>query len=71
MKPGDHVAWKWGSGIAEGVVKEVHTERTTIVGKGKPITRKGSSNNPAVVIIHKSGNDVIKLASELQKTIKS
>lgn len=70
MKQGDKVAWKWANGIAEGTVKSVHTESTTIESKGKIITRNGTKDNPAVVISHKSGNDVIKLASELQKTEK-
>lgn len=68
MKPGDHVAWQWGNGLAEGIIKSVHEESTTITSKGKHITRHGSNENPAIVIEHKSGNDVIKLVSEIQKT---
>lgn len=68
MKPGDHVAWRWLNGIAEGVVKSVHNDTATIFTKGKLITRHGSIDNPAFIISHKSGNDVIKLASEIQKT---
>lgn len=68
MKQGDSVAWRWGSGLAEGTVKSVHPETITIESKGKTITRHGSADNPAVVIEHKSGNDVLKLASEVQKT---
>lgn len=64
------MAWRWGNGLAEGTVKSVHTESVTIESKGKVITRHGSSENPAVVIAHKSGNDVLKLSSEIQKTIK-
>lgn len=68
MKPGEYVAWKWGNGVAEGKVKSVHYEPVTIESKGKQIKRKGSADNPAIVIEHRSGNDVIKLTSELQKT---
>ena len=68
MKPGDSVAWRWGSGLAEGTVKSVHRETVTIESKGKTITRHGSDDNPAVIIEHKSGNDVLKLTSEVQKT---
>ncbi len=70
MKVGDSVAWEWGNGLAEGNVKSVHTERISIESKGKMITRNGSEDNPAIVIAHKSGNDVLKLVSEVQKTNK-
>lgn len=60
-----HFAWKWAGGIAEGVVLEVSPERTEIISKGKYIVRNGTPENPAVVILHKNGNEVIKLASEL------
>ena len=68
IKQNDNVAWQWAGGIAEGVVEEVHYERTVILSKGKSIARNGTPENPALIISHKSGNDVIKLASEVQKT---
>lgn len=68
--PGDHVAWKYLNGIAEGRVESVHPEPTEIISKGKRIKRNGSEENPALIIMHKSGNDVIKLVSEVQKTQK-
>jgi Hypervirulence associated proteins TUDOR domain len=68
IKTGDHVAWKWVNGIAEGIVKSVHYEPIVITSNGKRIKRNGNVDNPAVVIAHKSGNDVIKLVSEIQKT---
>jgi hypothetical protein len=71
MKPGDHVAWKWMNGLAQGTVRSVHVEPTTIVSKGSLVKRNGTVDNPAVIIEHKSGNDVLKLASEIQKTEKS
>lgn len=65
-KVGDVVAWKWLSGVAEGKVLEINPHRTEIVSKGSRIVRNGTEENPAVVIMHiKSGNEVIKLASEL------
>lgn len=64
-KVGDRVAWPWLSGVAEGTVIEVIAERHQILTKGKLVTRNGTAKNPAVVMSHKSGNDVIKLASEL------
>jgi len=68
MKPGDYVAWKWGNGLAEGIIKSVHNEPTTIVSKGAQVKRNGTKDNPAIIIEHKSGNDVLKLASEVQVT---
>ncbi len=70
MKTGDHVAWQWGNGLAQGIIKSVHHEPTTITSKGKTVKRNGTADNPAIVIKHKSGNDVLKLASEIQKTDK-
>jgi hypothetical protein len=68
MKVGDNVAWQWGNGLAEGQVKEVRHERTVILSKGKHITRNGTQDDPAIIIQHKSGNEVLKLAHEVQKT---
>ena len=68
MKPKDYVAWKWGNGLAEGIIKSVHYEPITITSKGKLVKRNGSADNPAVIIEHKSGNNVLKLASEVQVT---
>lgn len=62
---GDWVAWPWGAGVAEGRVIEVVPARHEIISKGSHIVRNGTPDNPAVVMEHKSGNPVIKLASEL------
>jgi hypothetical protein len=61
---GDRVAWNWGTSHAEGDVREVKPERTTIESKGKHITRVGTEDNPAVVI-DTGKNPVVKKASEL------
>ena len=68
MNIGDNVAWTWGNGLAEGVVVEIHHQRTEIVSKGKKIVRNGTPDNPALIIKHHSGNPVLKLRSEVQKT---
>lgn len=68
MKPDDTVAWKWGNGIAEGTIKKVCYERTEIMSAGKKIVRNGTKENPVLVISHASGNTVLKLQSEVQKT---
>ena len=67
---GDSIAWRWGNGLAEGTVKSIYNEPTTIESRGKLVKRNGTADNPALVIVHASGNDVIKLASEVQKTQK-
>lgn len=68
LQIGDSVAWRWASGIAEGVIVAVSTERVEIFTKGKRIVRNGSTQNPAISIQHSSGNLVLKLQSEIQKT---
>lgn len=62
---GDIVSWQWYGRIISGTVKEVVATKTTIHSKGALVTRNGTPENPAIIIEHKSGNDVIKLASEL------
>lgn len=71
LKIGDLVAWKWGFGVAEGEVIEVHTQRVEIESKGSRIVRNGSGENPAIIILHKNGNEVLKLQSEVQKATQS
>lgn len=66
IKPGNEVGWQWGSSITTGTVVSLHPERTEIISKGSLIVRNGTSENPAVIINHKSGNQVLKLSSELQ-----
>jgi hypothetical protein len=65
VKVGDKVAWKWLGAVVEGVVIDVSSKRTEIISKGKLITRNGTTDNPAIVIDHQDGNQVIKLQSEL------
>jgi hypothetical protein len=50
MNIGDHVAWQWANGLAQGIVKDIRTERVEIVSKGKKIVRNGSADNPALII---------------------
>jgi hypothetical protein len=46
MKTGDRIAWKYASGIAQGVVIEIHEEPTQIISKGKWIRRNGTTKIP-------------------------
>ncbi|KAL0954680.1 hypothetical protein HGRIS_003629 [Hohenbuehelia grisea] len=68
LKEGDTVSWNWGQGKPQGTVQAVNTEKTTIKSKnGNNITRDGTEDNPAVEIKQKSGNPVLKKASELNE----
>ena len=67
-KTGDWVVWQWFGSIAQGEVINVVAERSEIESAGKRIVRNGTPDNPAVIIRHKSGNNVLKLASELKPT---
>jgi hypothetical protein len=66
MKVNDHVGWKWSGGLATGVVLEIRPERTEIESKGRRIIRNGSRDDPAVIICHDTGAQVLKLTHELQ-----
>ena len=68
MNINDSVAWTWGFGVTEGIVTHICPERTEIMSKGKRIVRNGTPENPALVIMHKSGNPVLKLQSEVKQT---
>lgn len=70
MKVNDSVAWTWGNGLAEGTIVKICPEKTEITSKGKKIVRNGTPDNPALIIDHKSGNQVLKLQSEVQQTNK-
>jgi hypothetical protein len=67
MTSGQYVAWKWGTGLAEGKILSVHPEPTSIKSKGKLIKRNGSHDNPALIIEQSSGTRVLKLESEVKR----
>ena len=60
------VSWNWGSGAPGGTVAEKKTEGEIAIKskRGNTIKKKAEPNNPAVHI-ERSGNDVVKKASEL------
>lgn len=69
VKKGDSVTWKYGKGKAEGVVAEVHTEDVEKKVQGARVKRKGSKEEPALVL--KQGDkEIIKSASEVSKSKK-
>ncbi len=67
MKVGDRVRWHWGSGTATGTVREVIAESVIRSLKGAEITRHGTSDNPALAIEQEDGDEVLKLASEVER----
>ena len=64
---GDKVKWKWGGGHGRGTVQSVFEEKTTRTIDGEEITKHGSKDDPAVYVDVEDGNNVLKLASELEK----
>lgn len=66
VKKGDEVTWKYGKGEAEGTVAEVHTDDIERKTQGSTTKRKGSAEEPALVIKQK-GKTVVKSASEVSK----
>ncbi len=66
FKSGQALKWNWGSGRAEGRVKEKfdrHVQRTI---KGTKVVKNGSADNPAYLIEQEDGGKVLKRGSELQ-----
>ncbi len=70
MRKGTTVSWKYGTGTATGKIEETHRESVTRKLKGSDITRHGTPENPAFVIVQDNGDRVIKLQSELTITAK-
>ncbi|WP_019988081.1 DUF2945 domain-containing protein [Rudanella lutea] len=67
VKKGDRVEWKYGKGTGEGTVTEVHTSDVSKTVQGKTIKRKGSAEEPALVITQDKKTRVVKSASEVTK----
>ena len=59
--------WKWGSGTAEGKVVETFDHEVTRTIKGSEVTRKGTSDNKALLIEQEDGDKVLKLEDEVEK----
>jgi len=69
VKKGDDVTWNYGKGKAKGTVAEVHEEDVEKTVQGAKVKRKGSAEEPALVI--KQGDKkIIKSSSEVKKTSK-
>ena len=66
MRKGTSVTWKYGTGRATGKIEQTFKESVTRQIKGVSITRHGTADNPAFLIVQASGERVLKLKSELQ-----
>lgn len=66
MRKGTSVSWKYGTGTATGKVESVHKEPITRKLKGSDITRNGSADDPALLIVQENGDRVLKLKSEVK-----
>jgi len=66
FRKGSKVSWKYGTGTATGKIEEVHKESITRKLKGSDITRNGTADNPAYLIVQADGDKVLKLKSEVE-----
>lgn len=65
------VSWNWNGNHPSGVASEIKAGEVTVVShRGNEISKTGTESDPAVHI-ERSGNDVVKLASELHVEKKS
>lgn len=67
MRKGTEVKWNWGSGTATGTVEETFGRKVTRTLKGSEITRNGTAEDPALLIVQDDGDRVLKLASEVER----
>jgi len=66
VEVGDKVSWNWNGNRPSGTVGEVKAGEVTVTShRGNEISKTGDSSDPAVHI-ERSGNDVVKTASELK-----
>ncbi|NVO31991.1 hypervirulence associated TUDOR domain-containing protein [Hymenobacter lapidiphilus] len=65
MRKGTQVSWKYGTGTATGKIEETYKESVSRKIKGSEITRNGTPENPAYLIVQDNGDKVLKLKSEV------
>lgn len=63
---GDRVEWDWGEGIATGQVDEIFNQKVKRTLKGSEVTRNGTKEDPALLIVQEDGTEVLKLSSEVR-----
>lgn len=62
---GDIARWAWGNGHGSGKITQIYTQSITKTLQGSDVTRHGEQDNPAYLIEQDDGDQVLKLASEL------
>ncbi|KAF9808783.1 hypothetical protein IEO21_07755 [Rhodonia placenta] len=69
LHEGQDVSWRWGGGNATGQVAEIVEEGKASVtsNKGNTVTRNARGKEDPAVKISRKGNDVVKLAHELNE----
>ncbi|KAJ4489678.1 hypothetical protein C8J55DRAFT_421999 [Lentinula edodes] len=69
LSKGQEVSWKWGGGNPSGVIEEIVADGKVEVtsNKGNTTTRIGRGEDDPAVKISRKGNDVVKLAHELNE----
>ena len=67
MRKGTKVTWKYGTGTATGKIEETFKETVSRKLKGSEITRHGTADNPAYLIVQENGDKVLKLKSEVEE----
>ncbi|MFD2787110.1 hypervirulence associated TUDOR domain-containing protein [Hymenobacter rubripertinctus] len=70
MRKGTQVTWKYGTGTATGKIEETHKQTLSRTIKGAEITRHGTPDNPAYLIVQQNGDKVLKLKSEVSEAKK-
>ena len=64
---GQRVKWNWGTGTAQGKIKEVFKEKVTRKLAGKEITRNATEDEPAYLVEQEDGSQALKSESELSR----
>lgn len=69
LKEGQDVSWRWGGGNGHGKVAEIVSEGKAEVTskKGNTVTRNARGPEDPAVVISRDGNNVVKLAHELNE----
>ncbi|WP_020602449.1 DUF2945 domain-containing protein [Spirosoma spitsbergense] len=67
LEEGNEVTWKYGTGKATGIIDEVHTDDVEKTVQGTKVKRKGSDEEPALVI-EQGQKKIVKSASEVTKS---
>ena len=67
IRKGTAVKWKWGEGYGTGKVEDTYTKSITKTIKGSEVTRNGSDDDKALLIVQEDGDKVLKLESEVER----